>query len=107
MSNKLAGLLWFDNDPHKEWRQKLREAAQRYQQKFWFTANLGHISPKEVGLNLGLNDQQYVETIDGIEVYASTYTQPHHFWVTRVVTPDPENAKNTPESATQLTLFGQ
>jgi hypothetical protein len=101
--NNLAGLLWFDNDPKKDWRQKVREAAQRYQQKTWLAANLCHINPGTVGLSLGLNDQKLIEVIDGIEVYASRDTQPNHFWITHQPRSDGQpTALPTPTTPTQM-----
>ena len=48
MTKDILGLLWFDNDPKKHWRQKVRDAAARYKNKKWLTANLCHVCPKDV-----------------------------------------------------------
>lgn len=75
------GLLWFDNDPAKAWQQKVKDAAARLKAKKWVIANRCHVNYKDVGLNLGLNETAYIETIDGIAVYATYNTQRHNFYV--------------------------
>lgn len=84
MTKDILGLLWFDNDPKKHWRQKVRDAAARYKNKKWLTANLCHVCPKDVGVEVGLQEQLFIEVLDGIEVYATSNTQPDNFWVTHI-----------------------
>lgn len=103
---KFAGLLWYDADPKKDWQQKVREAAQRFQEKKWLKANMCHINPETVALDkINLNGASFVGVVDGVEVYATMNTLKDHFFVYHVSraadTPEPQNAP-APE---QLTLL--
>ncbi len=84
MTKDIFGLLWYDNDPKKSWRQKVKDTAERYKNKRWLVANLCHVCPKDVGVEVGLQEQRFVETLDGIEIYATGNTQPNNFWVTHI-----------------------
>ena len=78
----LCGLLWFDNDPQKDWRQKVKDAAARYKTKRWLVPNLCYVSHKDVGVEVGLQEQRFIEVLDGIAVYATLNTQPNNVWIT-------------------------
>jgi hypothetical protein len=81
----LKGLLWFDNDPQKDWRQKVRDAAQAHLNKFWIKANVCYINPAAVQPEqdqvIDLREEFFVEEMDGIEVYTRRNTLRHHFYI--------------------------
>lgn len=107
MTKNIFGLLWFDNNPKKDWRQKVKDAAARYKEKRWLVANLCHVSPQTIGVEVGLQEQKFIEVIDGIEVYATINTLPDNYWVThRPTTQDQTTKPPTPQTAAQqLTLL--
>lgn len=93
MTKDILGLLWYDNDPKKHWGQKVKDTAARYKNKRWLAANLCHVCPKDVGVEVGLQGQKFIEILDGIEIYATENTQPNNFWVTHI--------QKSPEKAVQ------
>lgn len=51
MNNKMrVGLLWFDDDRKKEASLKIKEAAERYFEKFGRWPNLCYVSPATLPL---------------------------------------------------------
>ncbi len=67
------GLLWFDDDPKKEVSLKVKEAAERYFEKFGRRPNLCYVSPATLPLQ-GIH-------LDGLRVLSSPLVLPDHFWV--------------------------
>lgn len=81
-NKKYTGLLWFDDDPKREWRDKVRAAAKRHLEKFWLAANTCHVNPYDIEADkINLNGASYVGKVDDIDVYASTNTLKDHFFV--------------------------
>ncbi|MGB5931710.1 MAG: hypothetical protein WBH57_01405 [Anaerolineae bacterium] len=72
--NKMrVGLLWFDDDPKKELSLKVKEAAERYFEKFGRRPNLCYVSPATLPLQ-GIH-------LDGLRILSSPLVLPDHFWV--------------------------
>lgn len=105
MSQTNIGLLWFDNDQKKTWQQRVKEAAERYQQKFFIKANRCYVNGKTVNPKLVIFDSgAFVEEIDGIQVYLSDTTLINHFFVFhKGENPQPQAV--TQPAEVQLTLF--
>lgn len=105
----LFGLLWFDDDKEKPWQQKVKDAAARLQSKKWVKANRANVNYKDAGVVLGLNEEQYLDTIDGIAVYATYNTLRDHIFVYYIPpAPTPSKPKNTfldVETPQQLSLL--
>jgi hypothetical protein len=96
----LKGLLWFDDDPKRDWRQKVQNAAQRHQEKFWVTADVCYVNPVTVGAAV----EGFVESVDGVDVYTRSNVLPNHFFIGR----RKQDEGSTPVAATattQLTLL--
>jgi len=75
-----VGLLWFDDDPKKEVSLKVKEAAERYFEKFGRWPNVCYVSPVTLPLS-----RDFVVTesahLDGLRVLPSHLVLPDHFWV--------------------------
>jgi len=69
------GLLWFDDAPDRDLAEKVRRAAQRYQQKFGAPANVCYVHPS------ALSDNGRVEKVGRVRVAAKPSVLRHHFWV--------------------------
>ena len=101
------GLLWFDNDPKRDWRQKVIEAGERYRKKLWLQANLCLVNAPQRGLYLGLSEKSlFVETINGIDVYAVNHILPDNYWATRKEDKPAVSAAVTVATQYQLALWG-
>lgn len=73
----LMGLLWFDDDPHRELAAKVQDAAQRYQHKFGVLPDTCYVNRKAVdGAELVLPWQGRM-----LRVVPSGRVLAHHFWV--------------------------
>ena len=70
-----TGLLWFDDDPGRDLAEKVKRAAQRYQQKFGAPANLCYVHPSAL---VGNSRMQKVGSVC-VEPLPSVLR--HHFWV--------------------------
>ncbi len=68
-----VGLLWFDDAPKKEVSLKVKEAAERYFEKFGRWPNLCYVSPHSFPLE-GVH-------LDGLRLLSSPLVLPDHFWV--------------------------
>jgi hypothetical protein len=69
-----TGLLWYD-DSKADFASKVREAAQRYRQKFGKSPNRCYVNPAS------LPGKGRKPSVKGIKVVTSPKIQPHHFWV--------------------------
>lgn len=69
-----SGLLWFDNDPRKGIEEKVRQAAQRYQEKYGQRPNTCLVHTTALS---GAGEVQVGE----ITVRPSSTVLVHHFWV--------------------------
>lgn len=104
--NKYTGLLWFDDDPKRDWRDKVRAAAKRHQERFWLVATTCHVNPADVeATKIDLNHSTYVGKVDDIDVYASTNTLLHHFFIYHIPRPASSTPADTAPSLEQPALF--
>jgi len=79
--NKMrVGLLWFDDDPRKEVSLKVKEAAERYFEKFGRRPNLCYVSPATLPLPRDPAGTEGAH-LDGLRVLSSPLVLPDHFWV--------------------------
>ena len=69
-----TGLLWYD-DSKVDFASKVREAAQRYREKFGKSPDRCYVNPASLPAK---GDEV---SLKGIKVLASPTIQPHHFWV--------------------------
>jgi len=86
----LVGLLWFDDDPKKEVSLKVKEAAERYFEKFGRRPNLCYVSlgtlPIE-GVHLDPSDGEHPQDVNhGLRVLSSPLVLPDHFLVGEAIT---------------------
>jgi hypothetical protein len=75
-----TGLLWFDNDPHRETVLKIQEAARRYKEKFGVAPNTCYVNQADFGvgeLKLSLQGTQAAS----LRVIPASNVLLHHFWV--------------------------
>jgi len=93
--NKMrVGLLWFDDDPKKEVSLKVKEAAERYFEKFGRWPNVCYVSPATLplprdaecigieGVHLDPSDGEDPQDVNhGLRVLSSPLILPDHFWV--------------------------
>ncbi len=74
------GLLWFDNDPHRDLAAKIMDAAGRYREKFGSAPDTCYVNQGE------LNGQNLTLALGGapqarLRVVPASNVLPHHFWV--------------------------
>ncbi len=75
-----TGLLWFDNDPHRDTVLKIQEAARRYKEKFGVAPNTCYVNQADSGeseLKLSLQGTQTAS----LRVIPASNVLLHHFWV--------------------------
>lgn len=65
-----TGMLWFDNDPKRLPAEKIRRAADYYQNKYGLRPNLVFVNPRD-----GETE------VSGIAVEASKQVLVNHYWV--------------------------
>ncbi|MFZ5918368.1 MAG: hypothetical protein ACOYZ7_15615 [Chloroflexota bacterium] len=74
MSDKIrVGWLWFDNDTSLTLEDKVRRAAERYQNKFGHRPDVCYVHPQA----MGVEEQQF----GPMRVIAARHILPHHFWL--------------------------
>lgn len=71
------GMLWFDDDPKRDLREKVKRAAAHYERKYGLKPNVCYVHP---GM-LGGNGQRRRLRADGVEIRAGRAIPPHHLWV--------------------------
>ena len=69
-----TGLLWYD-DSKVDFASKVREAAQRYREKFGKSPDRCYVNPAS------LPNKGKKPSVKGIKLLTSPTIQPHHFWV--------------------------
>jgi hypothetical protein len=106
MSKQLNGLLWFDNDSKKTWQQRVKEGAERYQQRFFLRATICRVNGKTINPKLVIFDSgAFVGEVEGIQVYMDEATLPNHFYLYRDGAAPAQPVTQPAEAAAQLTLF--
>jgi hypothetical protein len=76
------GMLWYDNDPHLDLGDKVKNAAAYYQRKYRQTPNLCFVNPCMI---LDVRTQA-----GAITVCSNKAIQPHHFWIGFAMQDQPE-----------------
>ncbi len=68
-----TGMLWFDNDPHRNPIEKIQQAADYYQQKYGSQPTLCFVHPvlKDIAFEVGIN----------LEVKFNQSISPDHIWI--------------------------
>ena len=79
-----SGMLWFDDDPHKQLQEKILRAAMYYERKFGQPPNLCFVHPSTLNGNGRGTD---VVRINGVEIHPTWYVPPDHFWMGRAEPP--------------------
>lgn len=67
-----TGLLWYDRDPKIPFARKVREAADRYREKYGVDANTCYVNPATL---------PPAASVPGLELRTRTSIRPDHFWV--------------------------
>jgi hypothetical protein len=68
-----TGMIWFDNDPHKNINEKIQLAIQYYQRKFGSQPTICFLNPKF--------REKLLETESKIEVDFNFGLSPDHIWL--------------------------
>ena len=72
-----VGLLWFDDDPHRELEQKVLRAAAHYERKYGQPPDLCFVHPRV----FQGNGKRRVKKAGGVEIRPGRSVLPHHFWL--------------------------
>jgi hypothetical protein len=75
-----TGLLWFDNDPHREMARKIEDAARRYKERFGVAPNICYVNQAALDggeLRLALQGSRPAS----LRVVPVSNVLLHHFWV--------------------------
>jgi hypothetical protein len=72
-----TGLLWFDDDPHRELEQKVLRAATHYERKYGTRPDLCFVHPNA----FSGNGKRPVKKAGGVEIRAGRSVLPFHFWL--------------------------
>ncbi len=68
------GLLWFDDDPRRPLKEKVRVAAAHYQQRFGTAPTMCYVHPALLG-------QADPQVVAGVQVAAGRAVLPNHLWL--------------------------
>ena len=68
-----TGLLWYDNDPKRGADEKIRRAAQRYQEKFGRAPDTCYVNPAMLA--------QVQGPVGHLRILGKPNILPHHFLV--------------------------
>ncbi len=68
-----TGMLWFDNDPQRNLREKIQQAAVYYQQKYGSQPTVCFVHPR-------LSDITF-ETDINLEIKFNQAISPDHIWI--------------------------
>lgn len=75
-----VGLLWFDNDPHRDMALKIEDAVRRYREKFGVTPNTCYVNPS--AFDEGMSDLGRAgKPMASLRVVPASNVLLHHFWV--------------------------
>jgi len=72
-----VGLLWFDDDPHRELEQKVVRAATHYELKYGQPPDLCLVHPSV----LDGNGKSLAKKAGGVEIRPRRSVLRHHFWL--------------------------
>lgn len=68
-----TGMLWFDNDPHRNLLEKIQQAASYYQQKYGTQPTVCFVHPR-------LQDISFESDLN-LEVKFNQAISPDHIWI--------------------------
>lgn len=81
MTNQ-TGLLWQETDPNKDWRQVVKLAAQRHQERLFLYPNCCYVHGLTVNPKLTIfNSGAFVEEVEGVKVFLHDGYLPGYFFV--------------------------
>ncbi|HIP87005.1 MAG TPA: hypothetical protein EYH27_01020 [Anaerolineales bacterium] len=72
-----VGMLWFDNDPRRDLKEKVLRAAAHYERKYGHKPNVCFVHPSM----LQGNGSEGTVKADGVEVRSGRAVLPDHFWI--------------------------
>ncbi|MFQ6100580.1 MAG: hypothetical protein ACE5OS_05020 [Anaerolineae bacterium] len=72
-----TGLLWFDDDPRRELKEKVLRAAVHYERKYGQKPNLCFVHPSTFN---GNGKRRFVKA-GGVEIRPGRSVLPDHFWL--------------------------
>ena len=72
-----TGLLWFDDDPHKDLEEKVSKAAMHYERKYGHSPNLCFVHPSA----LDGDGKQPIKDVDDVEIRTGRSVLSNHFWL--------------------------
>ena len=110
-TNNQTGLLWQETDPNKPWRETVKLAAQRHQERLFLWPNCCYVHGLTVNPKLKIfNSGAFVEEIDGVRVFLHDGYQPGYFFVfhdRRAPVTEPAQLSSDPPSGQLITQAGQ
>jgi hypothetical protein len=74
-----TGLLWFDDNPRRELKDKVLRAAAHYEKKHGHRPNLCFVHPSAFSGNG--NGKQVVKKAGKVEIRTGCSVLRHHFWL--------------------------
>ena len=81
------GLLWYDDDPGRDLSEKIKRAAERYQQKYGAPPNICYVHPSVMNSPVpgakGEPQAGKVQNASGMQVASLPSVLRHHFWLGR------------------------
>ena len=81
MTESLEGLLCFDNNPNRDWRDKVRDAAQRFQARFGMMPDLCQLHLTTFQADDSSAGEGQSVAVDDIEIYPRPDIPRHYFFV--------------------------
>lgn len=77
-----TGLLWQETDPNKPWRDTVKQAAQRHQERLFLRPNCCYVHGLTINPKLVIFDSgAFVEEIDGVKVFLNDGYRPGYFFL--------------------------
>lgn len=76
-----TGLLWFDDDPHKQLEEKVERAALHYERKYGCLPTLCFVHSSVLGDNGQHAKQSDVKKVGSVEIRTGRSVLPGHFWL--------------------------
>ncbi len=82
MPDQVTGLLWQETDPNKDWRQVVKQAAQRHQERLFLYPNSCYVNGKTINPKLVIfNVGAFVEEVEGVKVFLHDGYLPGYFFL--------------------------
>lgn len=99
-----VGMLWFDNDRHTPFEQKVKRAASYYRQKYGRMPTLCYVHPSMLAALTGITQGEAGCKIDEVFVRVDRAVRPNHFWIG--VNSDSEEATKPATKVSRATSTG-